>query len=172
MIHHGAVSWTLKSNFFFVFCTWVRTSKCSGNRSYWDACASVQATEQWAGPKLRKLDPVYFMEELSRWCYFPLYFVFCFSHCIMHEVLEYLPFCLFVWPDVVYLNFMYRNDLVTCVRYNKVTMKVTDTDNCYYMCKCFPWITTEVIYFCIFKCTQTHICKLLTKKTKQRRNHA
>lgn len=55
---------------------------------------------------------------------------FCFSHCIMHEVLEYLLlFVLFFsvgWPDVVYLNFMYRNDLVTCVRYNKVTMKITE----------------------------------------------
>lgn len=92
----------------------------------------------WENP-----DPVFFMEELNRNDVIsPLYVL----RFVLFLTLHYAwgprlsTFCLFLlffcfvlfWPDVVYLNFVYRkNDLVTCVRYNKVTMKVTDTENCY-----------------------------------------
>lgn len=86
---------------------------------------------------------IYFIEELYKTMVFPFVLFFLPLHYAWVST-----FFLLFWPDVVYLNFMYRNDLVTCLRYNKVTVKLTDTDTT--MCKCFPWITTEVIYFCIF----------------------
>lgn len=116
MIHNGAVSWTRKSvwksNFFFLYMgkdlKMLRKPILLRCMCFCTGYRAVGRTQT------EKLDPIYFMEELSKWCYFPLYMLWLFS--VSHTALcmRSSNIYFFVWPDVVYLNFMYRNDLVTC----------------------------------------------------------
>lgn len=96
--------------------------------------ASVQDTEQWAGPiqteKNRPQRIFYFKEELSKWSI---------SLCAYGSLFLTLHYAwgprisTFVWPDVVYLNFMFKNDLVTCVKYKKSHNEGNRYWYCYYV---------------------------------------